>query len=42
VMGASERGLVRSMIGGNPVEAVLRETPCNLMILKPGQKQKFC
>jgi nucleotide-binding universal stress UspA family protein len=41
VMGASERGLVRSMIGGNPVEAVLRETPCNLMILKPGQKQKF-
>jgi nucleotide-binding universal stress UspA family protein len=38
VMGASERGLVRSIIGGNPVERVLRETPCNLIILKPGQK----
>jgi len=35
LMGASERGLVRSIIGGNPVEAVLRETPCNLIVLRP-------
>lgn len=35
VMGASERGLLRSMISGNPVEEVLRETPCNLIILRP-------
>ncbi len=35
VMGASERSLLRSMISGNPVEDILRETPCNLIILKP-------
>jgi nucleotide-binding universal stress UspA family protein len=35
VMGASERSLLRSIISGNPVEDVLRETPCNLIILKP-------
>jgi len=35
VMGASERGLLRSIISGNPVEDVLRETPCNLIILRP-------
>ena len=34
-MGASERGLWESIIGGNPVEQVLRETPCNLIILLP-------
>jgi nucleotide-binding universal stress UspA family protein len=33
IMGASERSLLESMIGGNPVEEVLRETPCNLIIL---------
>jgi nucleotide-binding universal stress UspA family protein len=38
VMGASERGAVRSIVGGNPVEEVLRETPCNLIILRPGRK----
>jgi nucleotide-binding universal stress UspA family protein len=35
VMGASERSLLRSIISGNPVENVLRETPCNLIILRP-------
>ena len=35
VMGASERSLLRSIISGNPVEDVLRETPCNLIILRP-------
>lgn len=35
LMGASERGLVRSIAGGNPVETVLRETPCNLIIFRP-------
>jgi nucleotide-binding universal stress UspA family protein len=40
VMGASERGLVRSIAGGNPVEAVLRETPCNLIVFRPGRIQK--
>lgn len=35
IMGASERGLLSSIIKGNPVEDVLRETPCDLIILKP-------
>lgn len=35
VMGASERSLLRSVASGNPVETVLRETPCNLIILRP-------
>lgn len=35
VMGASERSLLRSFISGNPVEDVLRETTCNLIILRP-------
>jgi nucleotide-binding universal stress UspA family protein len=35
-MGASERSLLKSIIRGNPVEEVLRETPCNLIILRPG------
>jgi nucleotide-binding universal stress UspA family protein len=35
IMGASERGLWESLLGGNPVEQVLRETPCNLIILLP-------
>jgi nucleotide-binding universal stress UspA family protein len=35
IMGASERRLWESFIGGNPVEQVLRETPCNLIILLP-------
>lgn len=38
VMGASERSLIRSIVRGNPVEQVLRETPCNLIILRPRLK----
>jgi len=35
IMGASERRLLSSFLKGNPVEDVLRETPCDLIILKP-------
>jgi nucleotide-binding universal stress UspA family protein len=35
IMGVSERGLLSTIIKGNPVEEVLRETPCDLIILKP-------
>lgn len=35
IMGASERSLLSSLVKGNPVEEVLRETPCNLIILRP-------
>lgn len=35
IMGASRRSLWSALWRGNPVEDVLRETPCNLMILKP-------
>ncbi len=35
IMGASERSLLSSFLRGNPVEDVLRETPCDLIILKP-------
>ncbi|MBI5846365.1 MAG: universal stress protein [Nitrospirae bacterium] len=35
IMGASERSLFTSLLRGNPVEEVLRETPCDLIILKP-------
>lgn len=38
VMGASERSLVSSLIRGNPVERVLREAPCDLIILKPANE----
>ncbi|MEW6067501.1 MAG: universal stress protein [Nitrospirota bacterium] len=38
VMGASERSLLKSIISSNPVEEVLRETPCNLIILRPKHK----
>jgi nucleotide-binding universal stress UspA family protein len=37
IMGASERGILSSLIRGNPVEQVLRDTPCNLIILNPRQ-----
>ena len=39
IMGASERGLWESLISGNPVEVVLRETPCNLIIFLPRLKR---
>lgn len=35
IMGASERSLLNSFIRGNPVERVLRETTCDLIILRP-------
>lgn len=35
VMGASGKNLMSSLVKGNPVEAVLRETPCNLIIFRP-------
>jgi nucleotide-binding universal stress UspA family protein len=35
IMGASERSLLNSLLRGNPVERVLRETICDLIILKP-------
>jgi nucleotide-binding universal stress UspA family protein len=35
IMGASQRSLWSSLWRGNPLEDVLRETPCNLIILKP-------
>ena len=34
IMGASERSLLSSILKGNPVERVLRDTPCDLLILK--------
>lgn len=34
IMGASERSLLSSILRGNPVESALRETPCDLIILK--------
>lgn len=35
LMGASERNFWAALLHGNPVEEVLREAPCNLIILKP-------
>jgi len=35
IMGASERSLLSSLLKGNPVEDVLRETPCDLIIVRP-------
>jgi nucleotide-binding universal stress UspA family protein len=40
IMGASQRSLLSSFVRGNPVEQVLRETPCNLIILKPVHEDK--
>ncbi|MDP2168586.1 MAG: universal stress protein [Thermodesulfovibrionales bacterium] len=35
VMGASQRSLLSRIIRGNPVEELLRDTPCDLIILRP-------
>jgi nucleotide-binding universal stress UspA family protein len=40
IMGASDRSLLRSMISENPVEELLRETPCDLIILKTRHEDK--
>jgi nucleotide-binding universal stress UspA family protein len=37
VMGASERSIVEHLLRGAPVEEVLRETTCNLIIFNPGK-----
>jgi nucleotide-binding universal stress UspA family protein len=37
VMGASGRGMLDHLLRRTPVDEVLRETPCNLIILKPGK-----
>ncbi|MGQ9687860.1 MAG: universal stress protein [Desulfobaccales bacterium] len=39
ILGASERGLWESVLRGDPVEQVLRETPCNLIIFLPRRHQ---
>jgi nucleotide-binding universal stress UspA family protein len=38
VMGASDRSLLSSIVKGNPVENVLRETPCNMIIFRARKK----
>lgn len=35
IMGASERSILTSIFKSNPVEELLRDTPCDLIILKP-------
>ena len=40
IMGASERSLLSSILKGNPVEAVLREAPCDMIIFKPFHENK--
>ncbi len=40
IMGASERSLLSSILKGNPVEAVLREAPCDMIIFKPRHENK--
>jgi len=35
IMGASERGFVSSVMKKSPVKDVLKETPCDLILLKP-------
>lgn len=35
IMGASQRSLLSSFWEGSPVEQVLRDTPCNLILLRP-------
>ena len=37
IMGASGRGIIDHLLRRAPVEEVLRDTPCNLIILKPGR-----
>jgi nucleotide-binding universal stress UspA family protein len=37
VMGASTRSLFTAIFRGSPVERVLRDTPCDLIIFKPGR-----
>lgn len=40
IMGASQRSLLSSLLKGNPVEELLRNTPCDLILLKPQHKNQ--
>lgn len=40
ILGASERSLLNTLLRGNPVEDLMRRTPCNLIILKPRHEHK--
>lgn len=40
IMGASERTPIRSILEGNPVEKVLRSTPCDLIIFRARHEDK--
>ncbi len=40
IMGSSKRSLLSSIFKGNPVEVVLRETLCDLIILNPRHEDK--
>ena len=35
IMGASQRGLLREIVSGNPVEQTLRDTICNMFVFRP-------
>jgi nucleotide-binding universal stress UspA family protein len=37
LLGASERAGIRRLAGGSPVEAVLRDAPCDVMIFRPAR-----
>ncbi len=37
LLGASERGGIRRLVGGSPVETVLRDAPCDVMIFRPAR-----
>lgn len=38
LMGATQRGLITSIIKGNPVEDIMKSPPCNLLVFKPRRK----
>lgn len=40
IMGASERTLISAILEGNPVEKVLRSTPCDLIIFRARHEDK--
>jgi len=38
LMGAAQRGLIASIVKGNPVEDVMKSPPCSLLVFKPRRK----
>lgn len=40
VMEAGEKTLAGKLLGGDPVEEVLRETPCNLILYRPSRRSR--